>query len=31
MQELRALKAKVDDLEREKSQYERKLNATKVM
>ncbi|GAA6074267.1 liprin-beta-2b isoform X2, partial [Tachysurus ichikawai] len=28
--ELRALKAKVDDLENEKCQYERKLKATKV-
>lgn len=31
MHQLRALKAKVDDLENEKSQYERKLKATKVM
>ncbi|KAF5898747.1 liprin-beta-2-like isoform X6, partial [Clarias magur] len=29
LHELRALKAKVDDLEKEKSQYERKLKATK--
>lgn len=31
LQELRLLKTKVDELEGEKSQYERKLKATKVM